>query len=281
MTVPLFTRTGRAALAAALLCIVLAGCMLVPGRFTSALDLRRDGTFTFAYAGEMHVLALSKLAEMDGASRTFTPSTCRDQAGEVRECTRAQLAEQKADWEQSRKQAAERRKSEAEKMKPMLGGIDYSDPRAAEELATRLRKQAGWRRVDYKGDGLFEVDFRLSGRLDHDFQFPTMERFPNFGGFVTVSVRNDGTVRVDAPGFGTAPGGEPWRSVMGMAASGDGPPEVGMPIVDGTFTLTTDGEVLANNTEDAPQAAPEGRRLAWPVNARTTAAPMAIIRLVR
>jgi hypothetical protein len=265
-------------LVAVALALVVAGCMLIPGRFTSSLDIRRDGQFTFAYTGEINILALGKLAQMDGGNSRFTPTTCQDDAGKDRTCTAAELAGQKSAWEESRRQSAERRKGEAEKMKPLLGGLDYSDPRAAEELAARLRKQAGWNRVVYRGDGLYDVDFRLSGRLDHDFQFPTMERFPNFGGFVTVSVRTDGTVRVDAPGFGPAAGGDTWRSMMGMAAMGEGKPEVGMPVPDGTFVLTTDGEVLANNTDDAPQADPAGKRLTWPVNLRTTAAPMAIVR---
>ena len=228
----------------------------------------------------MHVLALSKLAQMGDGAATFTPSPCQDDAGKERSCGAKELADQKSSWEETRKTSAERRRREAEQMKPLMGGIDFSDPRAAQELADRLRKQAGWRRVDYRGDGLFDVDFRLGGRLDHDFQFPTMERFPNLGGFLVVSVRNDGTVRVDAPGFGSAPGGDPWRSVMGMAAMGDGKAEAaGIPVMDGTFTIITDGEVLANNTEDAAQPDPAGKRLAWTVNARTAAAPMALVRL--
>lgn len=270
---------------AALACLAAAGCMLLPGRFTSSLDLRRDGSFTFAYAGEMHVLALSKLAQMGDTAATFTPSPCHDAEMAVRECTARELAEQKSVWEETRKSAADRRKREADQMKTMFGGLDLSDPRAAGELTQRLRKQAGWRRVDYRGDGLFDVDFRLTGRLDHDFQFPTIERFPNLGGFLTIAVRNDRTLRVDAPGFGAAMGGEPFGAMMGMAAlrsSGDGAGKpAGMPEIDGTFTITTDGDILANNTDDAPQPDAAGKRLNWTVNGRTTAAPMAIVRLAR
>jgi hypothetical protein len=265
---------------AAVVSIVLAGCMLMPGKFTSSLDLRRDGSFTFAYLGQIHMLSLSKLARM-GEQSTFTPK-CLGDGGEERPCSRAEVAEQKAQWQESQTAAAERRKQEAEKMKPLLGGIDASDPRAAEEIAQRLRKQAGWRRVTYRGDGLFDVDFLLTGRLGHDFQFPTIERFSTLGAFVQVAVRNDGTVRIDAPGFGPAPGGSPWRSMMELGAMDDnkpGRPE--LPVMDGTFTLTTDGEVLANNTDDAPAPDPAGKRLTWQANPRTAAAPMAVIRLPR
>jgi hypothetical protein len=32
---------------------LLSSCFLAPGAFTSSLDLRRDGSFTFAYKGEV------------------------------------------------------------------------------------------------------------------------------------------------------------------------------------------------------------------------------------
>lgn len=263
---------------AALLSVVLAGCMLMPGKFTSSIDLRRDGTFTFAYVGQIHMLSLSKLARM-GEDSAFA-AKCHGDGGEERPCSPAETADQKMQWQDNQAAAADRRRQEAEKMKPLLGGIDASDPRAAEEIAGRLRKQAGWRRVTYRGDGLFDVDFLLSGRLGHDFQFPTIERFPAFGAFVQLALRNDGTVRVDAPGFGPAPGGSPWRSMMELGAMDEGKtgrPQ--LPVMDGTFTLTTDGEVLANNTDDAPAPDPAGKRLVWQANPRSTAAPMAVIRL--
>ena len=265
---------------AALLSIVLAGCMLMPGKFTSSLDLRRDGTFTFAYVGQIHMLGLSKLVRM-GEESTFAPK-CHGDSGDERPCSPAETADQKKRWQDNQATAAERRRQEAEKMKPLLDGIDATDPRAAEEIAGRLRKQAGWRRVTYRGDGLFDVDFLLSGRLGHDFQFPTIERFPTAGAFVQVALRNDGTVRVDAPGFGPAPGGSPWRTMMELGAMDEGKtgrPQ--LPVMDGTFTLTTDGEVLANNTDDAPALDPAGKRLVWQANSRTAAAPMAVVRLQR
>ena len=79
--------------------MLLAGCLLLPGRFTSAIDLRRDGTFSFTYKGEIHVLALSKLAaeerDRKNATATFEPSTCySDETGDERECTAEELADQ-------------------------------------------------------------------------------------------------------------------------------------------------------------------------------------------
>lgn len=264
----------------ALLSLLLAACLWAPGKFTSALDIRKDGRFAFSYTGEIHMLALSKMMnDMDAdAKKTFAPQPCHKEDGfEERPCTAKEIAEQKQSWQEERTRSADKRRQDAESMKAFLGGIDPSNPRAAEEIAARLRRQAGWKRVTYKGDGLFDVDFAIAGRLDHDFAFPTMERFPMANAFVQITLRNDGTVRIDAPGFAPASSGEPLKGMMqGITAKEGAPP---FPQVDGQFTVTTDGAVLANNTDEGPQADTAGQRLHWAVNLRSPAAPTALIRM--
>lgn len=262
------------------LAMALAGCLLMPGRFTSSLELRKDGRFSFAYTGEIYLLALSKMADAAARADTFSPRSCHsEQPGETHECTATELGQQKKDWEGERAARAESRRQDAEAIKALLGGIDPADPKAGEEFAARLRRQAGWNKVVYKGDGLFEVDFALSGRLDHDFTFPTIERFPLATSFVQIMRRSDGTVRVDAPGFGAAQSGEPLRGMMDtMAAKGEAGAS-GAPVIDGRFTLRTDGTILANNTDEGPQPDPVGKRLDWAVNLRSPSAPTALIRL--
>jgi hypothetical protein len=189
------------------------------------------------------------------------------------------MAEQRSNWEDERRQTADKRRQDAESMKALLGGIDPSNPKAAEELAQRLRRQAGWKRVDYKGDGLFDVDFAISGRLDHDFTFPTIERFPMANAFVQIALRNDGTVRIDAPAFAAASTGEPFRGMMQGIATKDTGSSPAFADIDGHFTIRTDGAILANNTDEGPQADPAGQKLGWAVNMRTPTAPTALIRL--
>ncbi|NLR71274.1 hypothetical protein HGI47_10360 [Novosphingobium sp. ERN07] len=270
--------------------LLLAGCLLLPGRFTSDVTLRKDGTFSFAYKGDIHVLALSKLAaeerERKNANATFEPSTCYDDdSGDERECTADELTEQKKVWEEdiaaSKAASEEKKKSDEQMMKTMLGGIDPADPRAAQEFADRLRRQRGWKSVVDKGDGRFEVEYAISGRLDHDFSFPTVEKLPMVTPFVTMIRRADGSVRIDAPALTSASTGTPF---MGMAAAvadeksekagGDG-----IPVLDGVLTIVTDGEILANNTDEGPAASPAGKMLQWKVNARTKEAPTALIRI--
>jgi predicted nucleic acid-binding Zn ribbon protein len=278
---PKLKQAGAAAIVT-LLALALSACLLTPGKFTSALDLRKDGRFSFAYSGEIHMLALSKLADMS-RDKPFKPD-CMDDKLDPRPCSAAETAEQKKTWADDQAASADKRKRESDQMKAMLGGIDPASPEAAEEFAARLRRQAGWKSVVYKGDGLFLVDFALSGRLDHDFAFPTVERFPLANAFIQLTRHADGTVRIEAPGFSASSGGGGSLAMMsGLAAMGgasDGakePPALSLP--DGTFTLTTDGQILANNTDEGPQSDPAGQRLAWPVNVRSTAAPTALVRL--
>jgi hypothetical protein len=255
---------------------LLAACVFSPGRFTSALDVRQDGRFTFSYTGEMYFLPLSQPA----SAAVFKPEPCLDDdTGNERPCTAAQLAEQRETWERERKEKEERDKREAQSMKMVMGDLDMSDPRSGEELAARMRRQAGWKRVDYRGDGLFDVEFQLSGTLDHDFAFPTIEQFPLANAFVQITRRTDGSVRIDAPGYGPATGA---GMLSGLAASAGGSPDGDMPRVpvpDGRFTLTTDAPILANNTDEGPREVAGGKQLEWPVNARGKAAPMALLRL--
>ena len=281
-------RAAAAVTIAAVASLALSACILSPGTFDATLDLRRDGRFTFSYSGQIYLLALSKLADASseaGSDDVFVETPCWDDDFSERDCTDEEIAEQRETWEANaaeRKSAAER---EAEAMRQFLGGLDPADPEAAEELATRLRRQEGWRRVEYRGDGLFEVEFSLSSTLGHDFLFPTFERFPMVNSFVLANSRRGGAVRIEAPGFAAQSGGASFPGMMvGLAAagalsSGSDNPLSGIPEMSGTFRVITDGQILANNTDEGPHTGPEGQVLEWRVNKRTEAAPMALIQL--
>jgi hypothetical protein len=269
--------------------LALSACVVSPGKFAATLDLRRDGTFTFTYDGEIYLLALNQLASMaseaEAAEMQFEPQACYDdwESWEERPCTAAEIAEQRESWQQqveSRRASASR---DAEMMRALLGGIDPSSPEAAEELAERLRRQEGWQRVEHKGDGRFEVQFSLTSRIGHDFSFPTFERFPMSNAFVVANRRKANTVRIDAPGFGAQGGGNPLQSMMGGVAqrasfeTGSEAPD--LPEMQGTFRIVTDGRILSNNTDEGPRAGAGGQVLEWQINRRTQAAPMALVEL--
>jgi hypothetical protein len=273
-------RLARVALAATLV-LCLSACLFAPGRFTSDLDIRRSGEFTFSYTGELLFLPLM---EKPQAEEKFEPEACHDDDFEERDCTAEELAEQKSNWEAEKASRTERQKREAESAKALLGGIDPSDPRSAEELAERLSRQAGWKRVDYRGDGVFDVEYTITSKLDHDFVFPTLERFAMANALVQISRRSDGTVRIDAPGYGQASnmmGGLGGLMRSAAQEGGSGSEGDDQPVTDGRFTIRTDAAILANNTDEGPKPDPAGQRLDWNVSARTPAAPTALLRLTQ
>jgi hypothetical protein len=283
--------------------LTLSACILAPGKFVSSLDLRKNGTFAFAYKGEISMLGLAQIAAMNKAkaAEQFTPAPCfpeGDSASDVpqagakaaaetvtsgeRPCTERELAQQKRDWEEQRALSAAKEKKELDQMKAAFGGLDPTDPKSIEEFAARLRRQTGWNAVAYKGDGLFDVDYALSGKLDHDFVFPIIERFPTMNTFVQILRRSDGTVRIDAPGFAMSQSSNPMMEMLGMRMMGGSGADQNMPRfaqIDGSFALTTDGHILANNTDEGPKADQQGQKLTWAVNARTASAPTALVRL--
>ena len=187
------------------------------------------------------------------------------------------------DSQQAEKKESDERNSKA--AAAMFGGIDPSDPAAAEEIAAKLRRQHGWNKVEYKGDGLYQVDFSISSTLTHDFTFPVLEGFMFSNAFVIADLRDGHAVRIEAPGFSAQPSSAagPGAGMLHMASafgSGDAQKsEQQLPVLDGSFTITTDGAILANNTDNGPQTIPGGQQLSWTITKRTTAAPMALIQL--
>ena len=263
--------------------LLLGGCLLSPGKFASELQLFADDQFAFTYDGEIQMLALSKLAEMANNSDESFVAECYDADFEMAECSEAEIAEQQAEWDAGAEDRRAEQAREAEKMRAVMGGIDPANPQAAQELAARLERQRGWQRVTYKGDGVFDVAFAVSGTLTHDFTFPTIEGMLGANAFVSVNLRDGAQVRVDAPDFSRQQDSNPMfggGSLAALAAmaeadeSGD-IPQIVMP--EGTFTIVTDGRVLANNTDEGPAPHAAGQSLSWTIGATTRQAPTALI----
>lgn len=265
--------------------LLLTGCFLSPGKFASELRLMNDGTFAFSYNGEVQMLALSKLAEMGAKSdKEFVPEDCYDDSFEERECTPEEIAGQKETWQEGAAERLERQAKEAEDMKKLMGGLDPSDPEAASKFAAKLQRQRGWKSVIHRGDGLFDVEFAIAGTLSHDFIFPNIESFPLNTAFVNIYLRDDGKVRVEAPGFAAQGAGNPMQGMMGgmmgLAQLGSKKEDEKIPTIvtaEGTFTIITDGTILANNTDEGPQAANGGQALVWHIDGRTEHGPTALL----
>ena len=267
--------------------LLLTGCLLSPGKFTSELALLKGGAFSYTYKGEIQMLALSKLAEMGAKEKEeFEASDCyADNGVDTRPCSANEIAAQKAEWDANADIRRMKRDEEAKQFKAMMGGVDPSSPEAAEELAKNLERQKGWNKVVHRGDGLFDVDFSLDGTLTHDFAFPMIEGMPVGSSFVTVIVRKDGKIRIDAPGFAAQGAGNPWQGMMGgmmglaqmgqNGSEGEQMPQIVMP--EGSFTVRTDGEILANNTDEGASRDAGMKVLEWNISPRTEQAPTALI----
>ena len=275
----------RAVVLAACSSLALTACLLSPGEFISEMHLKSDGKFTYSYDGEIQMIGLSQLAKMGAESDETFEAECYDDDFDTRECTLAEVNEQRAEWDADASERAAERAQGKQRIKAMFGGIDPSDPEAADELARRLERQRGWERVVHKGDGLFDVDFRVESTMTHGFVFPMVEKLPFSNAFVTMMLRDNNQVRIDAPGFAVSDdSGNPMQGMMagmsGLMMLGsedeDGQtPRVTLP--DGTFTILTDGDILANNTDEGATATARGKALVWRITARTKDAPTALI----
>ena len=292
MTIHQSIRMAATALLAGL-SLLLTGCFITPGKFTSELVLTEQDRFTFTYEGEIFFLGLSSLAKMGAAADEFEAESCYDdETWEERECTEAELAEQRQVWEDSAEMRAERAAKQAEEMSAMMGGIDPSDPEASAELVRLLMRQEGWERVIDKGDGVFDVRYSVSGELGHDFMFPVIEDFPTISPFVQMILRKDDIVRINAPGFASQSEGNPMSGMMGGMAGlaglaalgneGEEEPEMpNIPAMEGTFTIVTSGKIRANNTDEGSVTTARGEELVWNITARTQTGPTALIDLSR
>ena len=280
------------ALVAGAVALALTGCQfLTPGNYDAAMTIRKDGTFTYRYVGEIQFLTQSgimqQMAAKDAAERaaeSFNPedAVCFTEADDdIRTCTEAELAEKREEWEANKVAKAEEEKKTLEMMKAMFGGMDPSDPATMNEFARRIQMQKGWKKIVYSGkSGIFDVEYEISGQIDRDFVFPVFEGVNIMAPFVQAARRTDGKVRVSAPAFISSKEGGPTGNMMAAAMSQtlkEGADVVRQP--NGTFTLTTDAEILTNNTAEGPVTKGGLKTLTWKTGPFEKGIPEALIGL--
>ena len=277
--------------------LMLGGCLWGPGKFTSDLALRKNGTFTLDYRGEITLQIPDDKGSLplpweDNMARCFNDGRTEIVDTEVniepadeteaspsdderRACTAAEIAKLKAQHEKESAEKIEQRRKESDNVAKMLG-LPGSDDESNRRFAANLMKYQGWRSVTYKGKGLFDVDYHFEGRVGQDYVFPMMPDSDIVIPFVAIRRRTDGSVMVTAPAL---PGGQgPFGArakMMGLPDKSDGPPSR----AEGRFIITTDGEILTNNSEDGPVAGPSGKSVRWDVNPGTAKIPEMLVRL--
>ena len=267
--------------------LLLTGCLWGPGKFASDLTLRKDGSFTLDYRGQI-VLQLPPddakdepwkdemarcTANADGAESSGAVVAEPGQEPKDRPCTRTEIAEQKAQYAE---RAASKRKENEEMAKAFgLPGLDDESNRA---FAAKLMKYAGWRSVTYRGKGMFDVDYHFEGRATQDFLFPTLPDNDLTIPFIAIRRRIDGSVLVTAPALSGGAG--PFGARAGAAAAADMAKNGGPKSrAEGRFTVVTDGEILTNNSEDGAAPNPIGRAVHWDVSPASSKIPETLIRL--
>lgn len=261
-------------IAALAVSLLLTGCLLSPGKFTSSLDVKRDGSFTFTYVGEIVML------DTTTPPAEFSATPCYDDTTfEERECTADELANQRKDFDQAQAETAASKNDEGGMVSKGMG--DFGSEDSIAELVEQLKKQDGWKSVNYRGNRIIDVEYSITGTMSHGFSFPMVDGGAAVMPFITMTRRKDGSVKVVAPAFsGGGVSGDlaSLGAMAGAGAAGAGKP--GQSKAEGTFTITTDGNILTNNTEEGPTSAAGQSTLKWVVNSRLDKGPEALIGLV-
>ena len=292
--------------------VMLSGCFLVPGAFVASMDVRRDGSFNFAYQGEMIFLTHDDLIRKS-TTKTWSDSFARcftdkepyyDEYGSIdppplaqgadekqdpqakvityetggRPCKTKELATVKAQFDEQQDAAKKRQETESAQFSALFGFNPTNDD-ANRKFAATMMKYEGWKSVTYQGKGVFQVDYQLKSQAGHDYIFPVIPQGDFLVPFVALRKRESGTLGVNAPAL--VGGGLKALAMRGEAMGRTTPAELaGLgQRTRGTFTLTTDGEILTNNTEDGPVIDGKIKKLVWTIGTESDKIPEALIRL--
>jgi hypothetical protein len=224
--------------------LVLSSCILSPGKFVSTLHIAKDRSFTFTYAGEVILLDPASALQQgmqEGLSGMSETGAAED----------GNAAGNTADIPKPAAPAAETAQAIAER----------------KAVAEALSKEVGYRSVEYLGRDRFRVDYAMTGKLDRSFVYPVNMDAKSIIPWIAVEVRKDRTARVMAIAFGDQ------DMAMGSAAKPDSQPKER----EGTFTFTTDAELVMQNNEAGTAPGP-GTKVVWKVTPTSRTVPTAVVR---
>lgn len=239
--------------------MLLIGCAFSPGKFTSTLTILADRSFTYSYQGE--VIAVDLAYEMAKGMGDAFKGMGKDDDADEKKTTAALL--RNAVWQDDEDAPATEDDESAE---------DDAEEAAKKEakfkaVAEALTKEAGYRSVQYKGEGVFLIDYQISGTLTHNFLWPYNLDAEVIFPFVVIELRGADTVRVKAPAFGDSD------------SPGEGKSGGAKDKLDGTFTLVTDGELVSQNNEDGAKTEGTRRTITSKATPLSKDAPMAVVRI--
>lgn len=239
--------------------MLLASCLLTPGRFVSTLDIKADRAFTFTYAGEV-IFTDPAEAMAQGASEAMQAPP----AG----------GDEDDDPMPEGGNSAEPAPPAAAPATPAAPAPETAAKLAERRaLAEELAREIGYRSVEYLGNNKYRVDYSIGGRLDRNFHYPINLDAKTLIPWIAIEVRRDGTARVSALAFGDA------DASMG-GSGGMGRPDKPAIERQGTFTLTTDAPLVMQNNEEGLAPGP-GTKVVWRVTPTSKTVPTAVVRFAR
>lgn len=257
---PVFAALGRVS-AILIAPLMLASCVLTPGKFTSTLTILADRSFSFSYVGEVYAV------DTDNPMKSF--------GGE----TKPVAGEGSGGWGAGDDTGSGAAKLPAGQLnKNADKSADAKAQRDAKnrEIARTLAKEEGYRSVTYVGDGKFMIDYALRGTLTHSFVYPYNIDAEVIFPFISIELRKGGIVRMTAPAFANDNNRTAGLSAPGMSGSGSGDAANKL---DGEFTLTTDAEIISQNNEDGATVINGRKTLVWKATPLTKTAPSAVLKL--
>jgi hypothetical protein len=202
-----------------------------------------------------------------------------------RECTPAEVKQQKADWDIAQAEKKKRDEQGKKMAEMMLGGIDPENPETITRFTREVERLAAWHKVEHLGNGIFMVDYSTSGKLADDYAFPVIPRYALGEPMIHVTRWDNKRVRVEAPAFRSDPEMS-FSTLIGMGSMAGGmlgKSSDKMPAdpiaIKGSFTLTTDARILANNSEDGPEESGALSKLTWNIGPAAYGAPMALLKM--
>jgi hypothetical protein len=189
-------------------------------------------------------------------------------------CNEEQLIERKKQQEDRYQNRLATHKKRIEALNPLFGGALPGDDASMEKLAAKLENYAGWDSVTYTGNDVFQVSYNAEGLVSNGFTFPILADAAAILPFVQILPHKDGTYEVIAPGYGGS------SSVVTLASLDRGASaslaKQDIVTSKGTFTLTTDSDVLANNSQKGLRTEFGRKVIEWDVR-EGFASPRALI----
>ena len=262
----------------------LTSCIYASGRFVSSLDIRNDGTFSFSYKGEIILetpegqQSSSQNMKVWDDKRAFCGVDAQNVA---RQCSAEEIDALRFEWEAEQKLYGTKLDSDSAEIIRIFG-IDPRSESSFQPFVDELKKQKGWKKVSYLGKGVFDVEYAISGRLDHDFMFPVFPKFSMLDTFVIIRVGQSDTLHIATPGLA---GGSTraLAALVGNKSMSNDIPKTWRTF--GVFTLTTDATIKSQNSgsvvveEAGGSPGVSNRKVSWTINETATQPADAWIKL--